>query len=125
MDGGVNWTTIETSVPVNYNTNYTWPQVPIQKSSSAMVKVYDSSNSNITDNSDTFNIVGDLRVLAPDGAENWIVGSTHWISWTSTQVSSINASYSLNNGTNWTVINPSVPAGDGGLKGDKRIREEE
>ncbi|HAH21296.1 MAG TPA: hypothetical protein DCL49_10390, partial [Candidatus Omnitrophica bacterium] len=115
LDGGVNWTTIETSVPVAYGTNYTWPLVPAVKTSSALIKVYDTTNANITDDSYIFNIVGSLKALTPNGNENWAAGSTQWISWSATQVSSVQSYYSLNNGTNWTPIGSAVPASDGGV----------
>ncbi|MDD4938734.1 MAG: hypothetical protein PHI60_01055 [Candidatus Omnitrophica bacterium] len=112
-DGGINWTNIESSVDVENGTFYIWPQVPIVVTPNAKVKVNDSTNDLINGTSSQFNIIGSLRVISPNGNENWKVGSSHTISWTSTAVTNIQPYYSLNNGGNWTPIGDPVPAVNG------------
>jgi len=54
-----------------------------------------------------------VTVTSPDGGENWQVGSTQNITWTSENVTNVKIEYSVNNGTNWTVIAASVAAAAG------------
>ncbi len=51
-----------------------------------------------------------LTIVAPNGGENWLVGSTQIIRWTSTGViTHVKLSYSTDNGMQWKVITPSTP----------------
>lgn len=54
-----------------------------------------------------------VTVTSPDGGENWQVGSSKNITWTSGNVSNVKIEYSTNNGTNWIVIASSVSAAGG------------
>jgi hypothetical protein len=95
----VNWTSIASSVSANYGANYTWPQVPILRTSSAKIKVEDSDNSAINGTSpNPFNIVGKLELSVPnDGTQNWqILGNATLIVWNSTAVNTVNIYYSTN-----------------------------
>jgi beta-lactamase superfamily II metal-dependent hydrolase len=51
-------------------------------------------------------VVGNtITVTSPNGGENWVIGTPHNITWTSTgTVGSLNIDYSTNNGTNWTSV---------------------
>lgn len=50
-------------------------------------------------------------VTSPNGGENWVVGSLHDITWTTTSgINSIKIEYTTNNGSTWTIIVPSTPA---------------
>ena len=51
-----------------------------------------------------------LLLQAPNGGENWQIGSTQKITWTSSYVSNIKIDFTTNNGTNWTTIIGSTPA---------------
>ncbi|HNX81284.1 MAG TPA: hypothetical protein PKL77_03975, partial [Candidatus Omnitrophota bacterium] len=105
-NGGVNWTTVENNVMVENGTTYVWPQVPTTTSVDARIRIYDveTSKANVTSVSSKFNIIGNLVLTAPNGGQNYPVGSTQYITWTSSAVSLVNASYSLNNGSDWTAI---------------------
>ena len=51
-----------------------------------------------------------IAVTSPNGGENWLVGSSHNITWTSSGNSgNVKIEYSTNNGTNWTSIIASTP----------------
>ncbi|MBU2447466.1 MAG: hypothetical protein KJ666_18085 [Bacteroidetes bacterium] len=54
-----------------------------------------------------------ITVTSPNGGENWQAGSTQSITWTSSGVSTVNIEYTTNNGSNWTTIIASTPAGAG------------
>ncbi|MFA5157334.1 MAG: Ser-Thr-rich GPI-anchored membrane family protein [Candidatus Omnitrophota bacterium] len=102
-NNGVNWSTIETNIKVENGTAYMWPNVPTLKTTEAKVRAYDVNNTNVVGNSSTFNIVGAITLTSPNGGQNWPVGSSQLVSWSSAAVSQINVSYSLNNET-WTPL---------------------
>jgi len=54
-----------------------------------------------------------LSLISPNGGETWKVGSTHAITWTSSLVSNVTLEYSVDNGTNWTLIASSISAAPG------------
>ena len=54
-----------------------------------------------------------VTVTAPNGGENWCVGTTQSITWKSDGVENVKLEYSTNNGTNWNVISPSTSASAG------------
>jgi hypothetical protein len=57
--------------------------------------------------------VATVNITSPIGGENWLVGSTHNITWSSSNVSDIKIDYSTNNGTSWIPVIASTPAGTG------------
>jgi hypothetical protein len=78
------------------------------------VRVTDSTNSSVTDVSDSsFTIKGALTLTAPNGGETWIVGESRNITWTRTgSITNVKLEYSTNGGTSYpNVIIASTPAG--------------
>lgn len=57
--------------------------------------------------------VAGVTVSAPNGGENWCVGTTQSITWKSDGIENVKIEYSTNNGTNWNVITPSTSASTG------------
>lgn len=53
-----------------------------------------------------------LRLTSPDGGEEWPVGTSQRISWTSAEISKVKLEYSTNSGTSWKYID-SVTASTG------------
>jgi photosystem II stability/assembly factor-like uncharacterized protein len=51
-----------------------------------------------------------IVVTAPDGGENWAIGSNKNITWTSTGVTNVKIEYSTNNGSSWMTVIASTPA---------------
>ncbi|MBI5472563.1 MAG: choice-of-anchor D domain-containing protein [Ignavibacteriae bacterium] len=51
-----------------------------------------------------------VAVTAPNGGENWTIGSVRQITWNHVRVDTVKIEYSTNNGTNWIQITPGVPA---------------
>ena len=51
-----------------------------------------------------------LTLTSPKGAEQWVTGSSHNITWTSSNISNIKIEYSTDNGTYWTSVIASTPA---------------
>jgi hypothetical protein len=54
-----------------------------------------------------------VTVTAPNGGEDWIVGSTQSITWNSTCMDSVKIEYSTDAGSNWITEAEKVPAGPG------------
>jgi len=110
-DSGSNWVAIQNSVVANLGT-YSW-LVPNSPSTNCKVRVSDSSNpalNDLSDNSFTIEAAPTITVTSPNGGENWTVGSTQNITWTSSGVSNVNLEYTTDNGGNWVTIQNSVPA---------------
>jgi len=51
-----------------------------------------------------------VTVSAPDGGENWQVGTTKNITWSSSNVTNVKIEYSTNSGSAWTTVAASVQA---------------
>ncbi len=54
-----------------------------------------------------------VTVISPNGGENWQVGTIQNIIWISTSITNVKIEYTTNNGTNWSTIIASTPAGVG------------
>ncbi len=53
---------------------------------------------------------GEIAVTSPNGGEDWAVGSTHAITWTSSGTSgTVKINYSVDNGYSWIPIAPICP----------------
>jgi hypothetical protein len=51
-----------------------------------------------------------IGMIAPNGGEQWIVGTTNEIRWTSTNIDSVKLEYSLDGGADWNSIADNVPS---------------
>ena len=102
-NGGTSWTTIISNTTNDGNQNWvvTGPattQARIRVVSVATPDVFGESDAN-------FSIVQRITVTSPNGGENWAVGSTQTIIWTSKGVTgNVNIQLSRNGGTSWTTI---------------------
>ena len=54
-----------------------------------------------------------IKVLSPNGGENWEANSTQIIKWESKNISNLKIEYSLSDGLDWIIINSSVEASAG------------
>ena len=59
-----------------------WNGVANDVSTNVVVRVVDAGNANVIGNSAVFNIPGPITLTAPNGGEDWAVGSSHNITWT-------------------------------------------
>ena len=93
--------------------HYDWP-VPNTPSTSCLVRVTDTENGQVVDQSDVFFEilpgVPYLEVLQPNGGENWYAGTEHEIRWVSNfyPSSTVDLSYSLDGGDSWLVLEEDV-----------------
>jgi hypothetical protein len=128
----ISWSGGTGTVDISYSTNsgqswlpvanhahndYSWT-IPDTPSPNCRVRVVDTSPPHQADESDgDFTITGsEITVTSPNGGENWGVGITHYIQWTSEGfIDSVKIDYSTNSGLNWIPID-TVP-NPGALKG--------
>ncbi|MCF6270715.1 MAG: T9SS type A sorting domain-containing protein [Melioribacteraceae bacterium] len=112
-NNGTNWTTVVASTAASTE-SYLW-RVPNTPSTDCKVKISDASDGSVTDQSDAvFTIYQQTVVVtSPNGGENWIVGSTQAITWTSTNVTNVKIEYSTNNGSSWSTVIATTPASAG------------
>lgn len=110
IDNGTNWSTIATNVNAAAG-SYSWT-VPTNQSNLCMIRISDVYNANFKDSSDAvFSITGpSIVITSPNGGENWVGGSQHYIYWTSNTISQyVNLDYSINGGASWTAISGGLP----------------
>jgi hypothetical protein len=118
-DNGLNWSFVDNIWNVSTGVNtYNWNiSTSITSSGNCLVKLTDSNNGAITDNSDNvFAILSaapTLTVTNPQGISWWISGTAENIYWVSANVSSVNVYYSIDGGTNWSVIASNMPSIEG------------
>ena len=111
-DNGSVWRTLVASTA--NDGSYSWT-IPESSSSDCLVRVSETDGSPADVSNAVFSIVypPSITVTSPNGGENWEVGSSHYITWTSTgTVGNVKIQYSINNGSSWTDITASI-ANDG------------
>jgi hypothetical protein len=110
-NGGSSWNSIVNGI-TNTGT-YAWTIPCLATSSSCRVRVLNYNDTSINDASDAnFTITNNaaLTVTAPNGGENWTVGTNQNITWTTTGgcIDYVNLQYSLDGGTNWSSITSGI-----------------
>jgi hypothetical protein len=112
-NNGANWTTIIASTDASAG-SYEWT-VPNTPSTSCKVRISDAADATVSAVSGTFTISSSasITVTSPNGGENWVFGSQHAVTWSSSSVTNVKIEYSTNNGTNWTTISASTAASAG------------
>jgi hypothetical protein len=112
-NNGNNWISVISSTPASGGSfNWTVPNTP---STQCLVRISDASNVSINDASNAaFTItaapISMVTVTAPNGGENWVVGTNHNITWTRQAVAQVKIEYSADNGNVWIVVVASVPS---------------
>jgi hypothetical protein len=109
-NNGGSWTTITSST--NNDGSYSWT-VPDAPSTQCLVRVRDTDGSPSDTSNGNFSISAaaapSITVTSPNGGENWTVGSSHNITWTSTgSITDVQIQYSTNSGGSWTTITAST-----------------
>ncbi|MFA5803444.1 MAG: FISUMP domain-containing protein [Melioribacteraceae bacterium] len=114
---GSGWIPI-TEKPASAGT-YTWV-VPSTISATCKVRISDKSDSTFADSSNAVFAITSIPVVqilvsSPNGGENWKVGESHNITWTSSNVDTVKLEFSTNNGGIWLTVKDSVKASLGTL----------
>ncbi|MBT4482175.1 MAG: DUF5050 domain-containing protein, partial [Candidatus Latescibacteria bacterium] len=110
-NGGSSWNTIVSSHPAN-SYSYNWA-VPNVQSSNCLLKITDTGDPAVTDQSNgTFTIIQPtITVSSPNGGENWTAGTSHNITWTSSNVTDVKLEYSTNSGSSWNFLHQMPSSG--------------
>jgi|GEM_PF-1303859 len=104
ISNGSSWTDIVISTP--NDGSYNWI-VPDNTSGNCLVRVSETDDdpSDVSDAVFSIVIPSSITVTSPNGGENWEVGSSYNITWTSTgTVGNLMIHYSFNGGNSWSNI---------------------
>ena len=107
-NGGGSWKTLVPSILASLG-SFSWT-INSLASNNCLIKISDVSNNAVSDISNAvFKIViaPHIIITSPNGNEDWLIGSTHPITWSSSGVLSARIEYSINNGIKWDTIHPS------------------
>ncbi len=113
-NGGANWSTVVNSTE-SIGT-YQWQTVPNISSQQCRIRVSDASNGSSSDMSDknfeiTNTINKSLKVVVPNGGENWEAGSIQNITWSASNVDMVKIELSTNQGSIWTTLVDNLSGG--------------
>lgn len=112
VDNGSAWTLIADSVNA-LSQSYPW-KIPDSPTTEALVRITDVENSSLSDVSQaTFTIsapYSEVRLLSPNGYQQWGAGSKRKILFTSINVKQANLEFSANHGASWTAITTTAAA---------------
>ncbi|MFA3781564.1 hypothetical protein ABRY23_00700 [Melioribacteraceae bacterium 4301-Me] len=110
-NNGNTWNLI--AIDKNNTGIYYWKTVPNTPSTLAKVRISDAKDGEpSTESSSTFNILPEpiIKVISPNGGEQWISGINRTIQWSSENIENVKISYTINNGYSWNVITASTPS---------------
>jgi len=110
-DNGASWNAIATVASDQVSVDWT---LPVLQSTECLVKVAAGSAEDVSDALFTIQdpSLGSITLVAPNGDENWLSGSDHMITWTSTALTEdIVIEFSSDNGSNWSDV-ATVAASD-------------
>jgi hypothetical protein len=96
---------IASNIPAS-DSSYLW-QVVDSPNEISLIKIIDQAHENVFDVSDSvFSILPQriLKILIPNGGEKWGMDSEQSIEWNSTSLSNIKLEFSINNGSDWILI---------------------
>ncbi|MFH0736446.1 MAG: T9SS type A sorting domain-containing protein [bacterium] len=113
VDNGTNWTVITASENAALGT-YAWT-IPNDVSGTVKVRISDVLEAGLNDVSDAdFSIYfPNITVTAPNGGENWRIGTLQNITWTSNNILNVKIEYTINNGADWTLVTAGTDAAAG------------
>ncbi len=112
-DRGITWTQIDTNI--NGGTyKFTAPQI---NSSECRIRLTDATNPSVVSKSQVFSVLPPplLRVLSPNGGEEWTFKGNNVVSWSGSGISSyVTIELSTNGGTTWQIISYENSSPTGG-----------
>lgn len=108
-DNGITWVVIVNGISASLGT-YSWI-VPRSISNQCRIRISDASNPEIfRESSESFAIVAPLKIVEPNGLENWSAYSTKKIKWGFCGAESVKLELTTDNGLNWIIITESIQA---------------
>jgi Leucine-rich repeat (LRR) protein len=108
-DSGGSWNTVIASTANSGAYGWTVPNTP---SPNCLVRISDIVGPASDTGNGVFNILEmrTIMVIAPDGSEDWQVGSSHDITWSTTgDIANVSIEYSSDGGSLWNSIIASTP----------------
>ncbi len=103
-DNGQNWTDLATVAADEKK--YEWA-TNVDLTTQALIRISDADNASRNDVSGLFSIVpktSDITLISPNGYQKWQADANKKIMFSVLNVDKVKIEYSLNNGTDWTVI---------------------
>jgi len=106
-NNGFDWKTIVASTPATGF--YVWSPVPNLNSQLCKIRVYDASDGEPSDVSDSvFTITNQISqtigITSPNGGEKWQAGTSQNITWSSSGVTNVKLEFTSNNGLTWNTL---------------------
>lgn len=108
LNNGLDWIVIADNYPALSGV-YSW-RIPKTPSNQCKIRIMDTKQSSIFDDSDTLFAIKGLQLLAPVGEEVLYVGQKFKIKWDYLETEFISIRFSTNNGTSWQTVASNVPA---------------
>ncbi len=108
LDNGTNWVNIISNIQ-SALTTYQWNVPANIASNQALIRLTSVDVPSIVTTSNVFTI-SRINVTAPNGGERWQTGTTQNITWQSQFINNVNLYYSINQGSNYTLIASNVQA---------------
>jgi hypothetical protein len=115
LNNGTDWNPVVLTFPAD-SSYYVWNPIPNSPSTQCLLRITDVSDPTVTDKSKSvFSItlpqpVKSISMIAPNGGEQWLVGTTNEIRWASTNIDSVKLEYTLDGGADWNTIAANVPS---------------
>ena len=112
LNNGTDWNPVVLTYPAD-SSYYVWNPIPNSPSNQCLLRITDVSDPTVTDKSKSvFSITSpqNIRVLSPNGGENWNANSSQSITWYSSQVRNVKIEYTLDNGNTWSTLTNSTPS---------------
>ena len=103
-DNGATWTTLFAASPNDGTQSIT---LPAGDSAVCLIRIGETGGTvyDVSDGVFTISTPHSVTITSPNGGENWAVGSTQTITWTSTgNLGNLRLRYSIDNGANWITI---------------------
>ncbi|MCL4551514.1 MAG: hypothetical protein M1495_23445 [Bacteroidetes bacterium] len=111
IDNGQNWNVISNSTK---NTGiYYWLPIPNTPTTLAKVRIRDAQDGVTSSESpNPFQILPEqtVKVLSPNGGEQWYAGSSNNITWQSTNTANVKIEFTIDGGATWSTIVASTPS---------------
>ncbi len=111
-DNGSNWIPQGSGLSASSG-SWSWT-VPDMPSSQCLIKIFDDSDPTLSSTTASVFKIFDpnmkITITSPNGGEQWFVGATNDITWTSERIDYIKLSYSTDGGATWKFIAQNIDA---------------
>lgn len=113
INNGANWELVTESTP--NNGSYLWDELPTVNSALCIIRISDADDNMPFDLSDNSFEITDitvqeqtLRLISPNGGEEYEAGTTQNITWEATLIESFDLEFTTDNGSSWILIASGV-----------------